>query len=67
MKPKTYSLTPEITEKIEEIQIQTKKTGLNLDASTIVRLALTEGLPKVTELLSLEIPKGDNQRQIALV
>lgn len=67
MERKTYSLSTQITEKITTIQEQTKKAGLNLDASTIVRLALQEGLPKVTEILTLEIPQGDNTQQIALV
>lgn len=67
MKPKTYSLTEQLTTKIEELQNQTKQNGTNLDASTIVRLALNEGLPRVAEILTLETSQSDHNREIALV
>lgn len=63
MERKTFSLGTNLIEKIQEIQDQTTKNGTNLDASTIVRLALLEGLPILLKQLALENPKNvDIQR-----
>lgn len=67
MERKTFSLGTNLIEKIQEIQDQTTKNGTNLDASTIVRLALLEGLPILLKNLALEYLKNDNAQRASQI
>lgn len=67
MERKTFSLGINLINQIEQIQDQTTKNGTNLDASTIVRLALLEGLPILLKNLALENPKNDNAQRASQI
>lgn len=67
MERKTYTLSEQITEQIEDLQEKSKQNGTILDASTIVRLALLQGLPMVAENLFLETTQRVDNTKTALV
>jgi len=67
MKNRTYSISEQTIEQIEELKEKTNQLGLHFDASTIVRIALVRGLPLVLENLSLETTQSVNDSEIAVV
>ena len=67
MERKTYTLSEQITEQIEDLQEKSKQNGTILDASTIVRLALLQGLPMVAENLFLETTQRVDNTKTSLV
>lgn len=64
---KTYTLSEGTIQKLEEIITKSVEKNLNLTESTLVRLALAEGLPIVTEKLNLQEISLDEQRTIEAV
>lgn len=64
---KTYTLSAGLVEKVERLQDEAQKLDLNLSESTIVRLALTRGLPLAAESLGLEVTSQDGRPELATV
>lgn len=67
MKTKSYNLSENLIEEIENLQEQTNQNGTKVDASTIVRLALRRGLPIVAEDLQLETVEDVTKPPIAFI
>lgn len=67
MKTKSYNLSENLIEEIENLQEQTNQNGTKVDASTIVRLALRRGLPIVAEDLQLETVEDVAKPPIAFI
>jgi uncharacterized iron-regulated protein len=65
MKTKSFNLTENLIQEIENLQEQTNQNGSKLDASTIVRLALQRGLPILATNLQLETLENDIEPPIA--
>ena len=67
LKRKTFTLSDNTIEQLDTIVAKSIEKDLHLTESTLVRLALAEGLPIVAGKLNLEQVKSNDQREITLV
>jgi hypothetical protein len=67
LKRKTFTLSDNTIYQIDTIVTKSIQKDLHLTESTLVRLALAEGLPIVAEKLNLKEVKSNDQREITLV